>query len=74
MFTYMNTDGYSDADLVALNVAYREVIALHGILRGDNDEYNRKSHEDYVFERLLEAYDRGSRGAQLLLSLPSQFA
>ncbi len=67
-FTQDNT-GYSDADLTALNAAFKSIMSnartcTLSYMCDDVDEL--KALEDWVAERLLANYDEGWRGEALL--------
>lgn len=61
-FRQDNTDGYSDADLAALNEAFDEIVSANYDYRHDA---NCKSWQDSVAEKLLARYDNGVRGDAL---------
>jgi hypothetical protein len=59
-FRQDNTEGYSDADLVALNEAYEQAMAdnySEGLVP-DSIEY--KSWQDHVAERVQADFDEGT--------------
>jgi hypothetical protein len=62
-FRMDNTEGYSQADLDALNEAF-DYLANECVL--DPDHYNIKSWHDHIVERLLTRYDGGDRGPALI--------
>lgn len=55
-----NTDGYSAAELVELNAAWRSLP-----LPGDDGTPEVESMLDHCAEELLHAYDSGKRGPAL---------
>ena len=63
-FTAMNTEGYSTADLAALNDAW-EQITSHGAPSDDSDAMEDHSLLSNWSEQLLYAYDMGKRGEAL---------
>ena len=69
-FRQDNTEGYSDADLAALNAAFEEVINANADLWANDTSPSRdlafKSWQDNVAEEFLFRYDQGRRGDALL--------
>jgi hypothetical protein len=65
-FTQQNTEGYSDADLEALNAAFDHIT---GSVRMGADRYDISLWHDHVAERLLARYDAGERGVKLARSV-----
>ena len=65
-FTQQNTEGYSDADLKALNEAFDHIA---GSVRMDPDRYDIPLWHHHVAERLLARYDAGERGVNLARSV-----
>ena len=72
-FRQDNTEGYSDADLAALNAAFEEVINANADLWANDTSPSRdlafKSWQDNVAEEFLFRYDQGRRGDALLTTL-----
>jgi hypothetical protein len=61
-----NTEGYSAADLAALNAAFDTIMAENAPTNGErSDDTAFKSWQDSVAERLLARYDAGERGESL---------
>jgi len=62
-FRQENTEGYSDADLAALNAAFEEVMNANADLWANDTSPGRDlafgSWQDNVAEELLLRYDRG---------------
>jgi hypothetical protein len=69
-FRLENTEGYSDADLAALNAAFEEVMSANADLWANDTSPDRdlafRSWQDNVAEELLFRYDRGRLGDALL--------
>jgi hypothetical protein len=69
-FRQDNTEGYSDADLAALNAAFEEIMNANADLWANDTSPGRdlafKSWQDNVAEELLFRYDQGRRGDALL--------
>ena len=62
-FRMDNTEGYTNADLEALNAAYETILAREPIDWPEGMEF--KSWADHVCETLLFRYDSGLRGEAL---------
>ena len=69
-FRQENTEGYSDADLAALNAAFEEIMNANADLWANDTSPGRdlafKSWQDNVAEELLFRCDRGRLGDALL--------
>ena len=69
-FRQDNTDGYSGADLAALNAAFEQIMKANAELWANDTSPGRdlafKSWQDHVAEELLLRYDQGHRGDALV--------
>jgi hypothetical protein len=65
-FRQDNTQGYSDADLDEMNAVFDHIMT-EDYPDSDEPDFNRKSFEDHVAEKIQFAFDQGARGASLFL-------
>jgi hypothetical protein len=64
-----NTEGYTEADLVALNAAFDAIVHQNRIggADWDYDSAEELSWQDHICEELLARYAAGIRGADLMV-------
>jgi hypothetical protein len=62
-----NTEGYSQEDLAALNAAFEFVMRHHPSIDHRTDTVEFAMWQDDVASLLLERYDAGERGEELIL-------